>query len=266
MIKKLTILSLIFLLVLQSCGTNKKSMSTSGEVEKQTLMTFKKAYESQIPKFQHLRIKSRLNADVNDKSINAGLKLYLQTDERIWANVSMFGITGARANITQYNVKAYEVLDKTYIDSDFSFFNEKLKVDFITFKRLNQLLLGQLFLIESWTSYSVETSSDNLYLIKYKLNEELKKKPQDGKYIHTFYLDSSFRLNKVVIQDNVNNVNITVNYTNWQQVEGKNLPGVVKILVNSDKTDKVELEYNNFDFSEMNPPFRIPSGYKEREL
>lgn len=265
MIKKLFILS-IFMFVLQSCGTHKNNVPASGEVEYQTLMTFKNAYESTLPTFQHLQVKSKIDADINGKSNSATLRLYFRTDEMLWANVSMLGITGARAKITPESVQGYEILDKTYIDSDFSFFNQKLKVDFITFERLNQLLLGQLFLIEPWESYKIETTDDNLYALKYKLNPELQDNPQEGKYIHTFYLDSNYRLSKVAIFDNINDVRIQVDYNNWQIINEKNLPGTVKILVNSDKTDKVELEYNNFEFEEMNPPFRIPNGYKERDL
>lgn len=265
MTKKLIILSL-FLLVLQSCGTNKNKLPATGEVEYQTLMTFKNAYENAIPDFQHLQIRSKIRTDIDGRSNNATLKMYFRTNEMLWANVSMFGITGARAKVTPESVRGYEILDKTYIDSDFSFFNQQLKVDFITFERLNQLLLGQLFLIESWESYKIETTDDNQYALIYKLNDRLTKRPKEGKYIHTFYLDSNYRLSKVFIFDNVNNVNITVDYTSWQLVEGKNLPGTVKVLVNSQNTDKVEIEYNNFEFKEMNPPFRIPSGYSEREI
>ena len=176
------------------------------------------------------------------------------------------GITGARANIVPGKVQAYEILDKTYIDSDFSYFNDKLKVNFIDFNRLKSLLLGRLFLIEGWSSYELETTSDNLYSLKYKLNNDLLKKPVEGKYIHTFYLDSNYRLTQVAIQDPNSDTSITVNYENWIEVNGQNFPGRVKILVKAKDNDKIELEYNNFDFTETNPPFKIPSGYSPREI
>ena len=252
--------------MLQSCGTLKKSAPAAGEVESQNLASFKEAYNAALPNFDHLQIRSRIDADVNDKSVKATLRLYLDGNDRIWANASMLGITGARANITQDKVQAYEVLDKTFIDSDFTFFNQKLKVNFITFDKLKQLLLGQLFLIDAWENYRIETTENNQYALSYKLNDALKKKPVDGKYIHTFYLDSNYRLTKVEIFDSESNTEITVNYTNWQLVENKNLPGIVNVLVKGEKEDKIELEYNNFDFSETDPPFRIPDGYTERKI
>ena len=265
MIKKVIFVFLSFWL-LQSCGVIKKPLPAEGEVEDQTLKVFKENYESSIAKVEHLQIRSKIDADINGKSNSATLRLYFQGDERIWANASILGITGARANIVPGKVQAYEIIDKTYIDSDFSFFNEKLKVNFIDFDRLKSLLLGRLFLIDAWDSYELETTSDNLYALKYKQNRKLETNPKEGKYIHTFYLDSYYRLNEVVIQDPNSETQITVKYENWIQVENSNFPGRVKILIKSKQDDTIELEYNNFDFTETNPPFRIPSGYSPREI
>ena len=251
---------------LQSCGTTKNKVPATGDVEDQTLKTFISAYESNIPQFDYLQIKSKIDADVAGKKLNATLRLYIDTDDLIWANASMLGITGARANITPQKVQAYEVLDKTYVDSDFSFFNEKLKVNFLNFERLQQLLLGQLFLIEPWTSYELETTDENRYSLKYKQNQALQQNPQEGKYIHTFYLDSNYRLTQVSIFDKSTDTSITANYDGWHQIDGKNLPGKVKILVKSKETETITLEYNTFDFSQMNPPFRIPNGYEPIKL
>lgn len=252
--------------VLQSCGTLKKTSPSTGEVKDQTLRVFKDAYENSLPSFDYLQIRSKIDANVNGKSNSATLRFYFDKDERIWANASILGITGARANITPGKVQAYEVLDKTYIDSDFSFFNEKLKVNFINFERLKSLLLGQLFLIDDWNAYELQTTADNLYELTYKSNADLLKKPKEGKYIHTFYLDSNYRLSKVDILDPNSKTSILVSYENWVEVEGRDFPSRVKILVKAKDNDKIELEYNNFDFSETNPPFRIPNGYSPREI
>lgn len=264
--RKLLFISGILLFILQSCATTKKTVPATGEIADQSLNTFKTAYLASLPAFEHLQIRSKLDADIDDKSNTATLRLYFDRDDLIWANVSLLGITGARANITPDKVQAYEVLDKTFIDSDFTFFNEKLKVNFINFERLNQLLLGQLFLIEPWTSYTLDTSDPNRYALKYKLNDELTKNPQEGKYIHTFYLDSNYRLSQVSIFDKSSNTSITVNYDSWQLLNGKNYPGKVKILIKGKEEDRIDLEYNNFDFSSMNPPFKIPENYTPRKI
>lgn len=265
MIRKLTF-AFIVLWLLQSCGSLKKSVPAVGEVEMQSLRVFKQTYETNLQPVEHLQIRSRIETDLNGKTNSATLRLYIQGDERIWANASILGITGARANITPDKVQAYEILDKTYIDSDFSFFNQKLKVNFINFERLKSLLLGQLFLIEDWNAYELNISPENLYALAHKENDKLRRNPENGKYIHTFFLDSHYRLVKVEITDPNSNSEILVSYENWISVNEVEFPGRVKILVKSNENDKIELEYTNFDFSETNPPFNIPSGYSEREI
>ncbi|MDO5656098.1 MAG: DUF4292 domain-containing protein [Flavobacteriaceae bacterium] len=244
----------------------KKSIPATGEVEDQSINSFASAYQAELPEFDYVQIRSKLSTNIGGKSVNPTLRLYIEKDKLMWANASILGITGARALINHEGVKAYETLDKTYIDSDFSFFNEKLKMNFIDYDRLQQLLLGQLFLIEPWSSYSLQTTSDNQYALEYKLNKELENNFQEGKYIHTFYLDSNYRLLQVSILDKSSATSISVNYDNWQQLNGNNFPGKVTILIKGKETDTIELEYNNFDFSQMTPPFRIPDGYTLRAL
>ncbi|MGI9526889.1 MAG: DUF4292 domain-containing protein [Weeksellaceae bacterium] len=259
-------LFILMLFVLQSCGTAHRSAKVNKEVESQNLATFKANYETSLPKFQYLQVKSRIDADLDGKSQNATLRLYFDKDQMIWANASLMGITGARAKITPESVQAYEIIDKTYINDNFDYINQKLKVNFIDFEKLQQLLLGQLFLIGPWEDYQVTTTSDNQYELSYKYNDDLKSKPRDNQYIHTFYLDGDYKLKKVDVIDSKSNTHITVDYTDWKIVNNQTLPGAVKIMVKGKKTDQINLNYNNFDFSEMNPPFRIPDNYKERTL
>ncbi|MXV37138.1 DUF4292 domain-containing protein [Flavobacteriaceae bacterium Ap0902] len=258
---------IIAVLLLQSCGTANKTAKTQTEVvEDQGLLTFRDNYVNALPTFNYLQIKSRINADIKGKSHSATLRLYFEKDSMIWANASMLGITGARAKITPDQVEAYEVIDRTFIRDNFDYINQKLKVDFIDFQKFQQLLLGQLFLIEPWSAYRLETTKDNHYALIYKENDALRNKPQDQKYIHTFYLDGDYRLNKVDVLDSKSNTHITIDYTNWQLIGDKQIPGAVKILVKGKDTDIITLDYNNFEFSQMNPPFRIPENYKERTL
>lgn len=265
MINKLFFFGFI-LLILHSCGSVRQNVPPSGEVEDQSLIAFQQAYKSSLPAFDYVQIRTRMDAAIDGKNVNATLRLYIDNEDLIWANASMLGITGARAHITPEGVKAYEVLDKTFIDSDFTFFNEKLKVNFIDYNRLQQLLLGQLFLIEPWTSYSLETTSENEYALHYKQNEALNRNPQNGKYIHSFFLDSNYRLNRVEIVDKSSETTITATYEGWHQINGRNLPGKVNVVIKGKDTDSFNLEYNNFDFTQMNPPFRIPEGYSPRKL
>lgn len=265
MVQNKYILILMMLFFIHSCSVVKKSVPPSGVAVKQSVKSFINSYEENAESFDFLLIEGRIKADLNNKTNSANLKLYIEK-ERIWMNASLLGITGARANITPQGVKAFEVLDKTYIDGDFAFFNEKLKVDFIDFNKLKRILLGQMFLISSYKDYELNISNQNQYILSYKNNNKLKNTAIDGEYIHTYYIDSNYRLEKIHIIDPKSKAEISVFYDDWLKIENKNIPNSVKIFIKDKENNQIELKYNNFDFSEINPPFRIPKNYKKRKL
>lgn len=249
-------------LSLNSCTIQKKVVRATGAVEQQELMEFIENYRKQVPVFSDLQIKSKIHTDFNGKRMNANLKLYIKDNQRIWANASLFGITGARANITPNKVQFYNVLERTYVDDNFEFFNHLLKVNFINYERLQQLLLGQLFLVNDLSNYKIELAKDNQYILKYKVKDT----SNPNEIPHSFYLDSNYRLKKVEITEPKKSTDITITYSEWQVFDGMNFPSLVKVLINGKQKDEIELDYTNFVFSSVNPPFKIPSGYKKQKI
>lgn len=262
--KILIYLSVIVLIT--ACATPKNVVKATGEVQQQALSDFAKKYNEQLPNFNHLQIKSKIRTNFGGKKMAATLKLYIQNQQRIWANASLFGITGARINITPTKVQGYNVLEKTYFDDDFAYLNQKLKVNFITYERLQQILTGQLFLVKDMSQYQISLTKDNQYVLKYKNNEKIKKNPSANEFIHEFYLDGNYRLRKVEITDPKNNTDVTVTYDEWQVFDHKNFPSLVKVLINGKQKDEIELDYTNFVFEDSNPPFNLPENYKKQEI
>lgn len=256
-----------FAFFLFSCGIQKKIVKASGDVVEQSVQQFWNNYQKQLPDFKAIQIKSKLNANINKKNINVTLKLYIEKDKKIWLNASMLGITGARALISPAGVKAYEILDRTYIDEELSYLNEQFNVDFFDYEKVQQLLLGQAPLLASLHNYEFTANeASGEYELSYKKNKALKNSNKKGEYIHSFFFDTNYRLRVIKIQDTQNQTEIIANYSEWQNLQGMNLPSVVKILINSQKPGAIELDYNNFTFEEMQAPFKIPSGYSKREV
>ncbi len=237
-------------------GTSAEEMKTSSIV---------KSALAQKPQFVHLTINSKINADIDGNSVGLNGKIYVQNGKKIWVNVSKFGVNGARALITPDGFKAYEKLDRTYIDGDFSYFNNLLKVDFIDYDKLQNLLLGQIFIDMKAGEFNSEIVQ-NEYVLSYKDNEKIQRNPQEGKYIQIYTLDSNFRLKNANLKDPKTQMELEISYDSWQKVGTQFFPKTVKVLVKDKKTQKVELEYNNFTFEESQTPFEIPSGYKPNKL
>ena len=252
-----------FMLLIVSCSTQKGMSGTSAE-EMKTSSIVKSAL-AQKPQFVHLTINSKINADIDGNSVGLNGKIYVQNGKKIWVNVSKFGVNGARALITPDGFKAYEKLDRTYIDGDFSYFNNLLKVDFIDYDKLQNLLLGQIFIDMKAGEFNSEIVQ-NEYVLSYKDNEKIQRNPQEGKYIQIYTLDSNFRLKNANLKDPKTQMELEISYDSWQKVGTQFFPKTVKVLVKDKKTQKVELEYNNFTFEESQTPFEIPSGYKPNKL
>lgn len=252
------------LMLITSCSTHKVTSNLEKpEVAKSELVI--KSILAQKPQFVHLSIQSKINADIDGNRVGLNGKIYIRDGKKIWINVSKFGINAARALITPEGFKAYEKLDKTYIDGDFTYFNHLLKVDFIDYSRMQNLLLGRIFVDLKPKDFQLEIENGN-YVLNYLDNEKLEQKPKAGKYIQTYTFDPDFRLIQALLKDPTSKMELTVDYQNWTKVGVQYFPKNVKVLVKDNKTQKVDLEYNNFTFEESSTPFEIPSGYEPRKL
>lgn len=259
---KIFVLSILILLQV-SCTTQKAV--TTGDVEDMKTTELVKNVLAQSPKFTHLTISSKINADIDDVSVGLNGKIYVHNGKKIWVNVTKFGVTGARALITPEGFKAYEKLDRTYIDGDFTYFNNLLKVDFIDYQKLQNLLLGRIFVDLKASEFDSELVG-NQYKLSFEENESILKNPKEGKYFQEYYFDSNFNLTKAFIIEPKSKRELEITYDGWQKVGTQSFPKTVKVLVKDTKTQKVDLEYNNFTFEQSETPFEIPSGYKPNKL
>lgn len=253
----------VFILIITACSTTKKV--AQGEMIEMKTSTLINNVLKQSPQFIHLTINSRINANIDKNNVGVNGKIYIRNGKQIWVNISKFGITAARANITPEGFQAFEKLGQTYIDGDFTYFNQLLKVDFIDYEKLQNLLLGRVFVELNPRDFKSDII-EHEYVLNYIDNEKLEKTAEDGKYIQTYYFDNEFKLNKAFLKDPKSQMELIVEYSDWIQVGPQNFPKSVKVLVKDKKIQEVHLEYNNFTFEESSTPFSIPSSYQPNKL
>lgn len=255
---------LISLLLVLSCGTA-KNLPSGTEAEEISTTALIKKINSQNPVFSHLTIQSKIDADIDDTRVGLNGKIYIKNGEKIWVNVSKLGLTAARAEITPNGFRAYEKLNRTYIDGDFSYFNNLLKVDFIDYQKLQSLLLGRVFTDINPKDFKYEIIA-NQYVMSYADNDKIMKHPKAGKYYQQYVFDNEYKMLKALLKDPSSGMELEVDFSGWTAVGPQFFPKNVKVLVKDKKTQKVQLEYNNFTFEESPTPFTIPSGYKPNGL
>lgn len=262
--KGIILLATSVLLTLSACGTRKIAADMGQTSDLKTNEIVKQVINQQS-KFDHLTINSKIKADLDDVQTSLNGKIYVHNGNKIWVNISKFGVNGARALITPNGFQAFERIGKTYIDGDFSYFNRLLKVDFIDYQKLQNLMLGKVFVDLKAQDFASEII-DNQYVLTYKENNQILQKPQAGKYVQTYKFNPNFQLVEAILIEPKSKRELNITYSNWVQVKSEQFPQNVKVIVKDKKQQQVELEYNNFTFEQIETPFEIPSGYKQNDI
>ena len=262
MIKKLTYIFCLGLIT-TACNTQKvakvdqnntsEAVSASAKIIQQTL--------AKKSSFKDLTIKANVNADLG----SANATIAVKNGQKIWVNATKFGFSGARALITPNGFSAFEKIGGTYYEGDFSLANKLLKVDFIDYQKLQNLLLGKVFVDLTSKDYTA-SFANNQYTVVYNKNQEITSSPKEGEYIQTYVFDNGFRLKEAHLKDLKRKMEVDLAYDNWVTAGNEEFPKNVKIIIKEKKTRQIDLEYNSFTFQETNTPFSIPDGYKKKEI
>ncbi|MGV0936531.1 DUF4292 domain-containing protein [Empedobacter falsenii] len=261
MIKKLTYIFCLGVLA-TACNTQKAAkvdkdntevVSASSKIIQQTL--------SKKSSFKDVIVRGKASTDLG----NVNATISIKNGQKISVNLSKLGYVGASALIIPEGFAAYEKLGKTYYEGDFSIANKLLKVDFIDYQKLQNLMLGKVFVDLNPTDYTA-TFENNQYTITYNKNQAISTSPKEGEYIQTYVFDNGFRLKEAHLKDPKRKMEVDLAYDNWVKAGAEEFPKNVKIIIKEKKTRQIDLEYNSFTFQETNTPFSIPDGYKKKEI
>ncbi|NAW51512.1 DUF4292 domain-containing protein [Elizabethkingia argentiflava] len=216
--------------------------------------------------FDAVKISSTINIE-NGKFIpQLNATFYIENNRKVWANITaLLGITGARGIATPTGIKGYEKLNKTYIDSDFSYLNNLLGVSFINYKALQNLLLGKTFLPINPQDF-ILTQTEQGYHLKSSSPQQLNVDGKVSSYDISMDYDPLVNLSKVQINTVESDHQLEINYSNWIHANQENFPKNVKIIIKNKKTDQILIENTNFDFSKMQTPYSVPPNYTKKEI
>ena len=200
--------------------------------------------------FDALKITSKIDAEVGKFVPTIHATIYIENNQKIWMNMSALFMNVGRGIATPRGLKAYEKLSRTYIDSDFSYLNNLLKVNFLDYSSLQNLLVGKVFfpVNEPITAQKVNING------------------KTSEYLTEFRFSNELNLTKVSLKDTKTADNLELFYDNWVDINGMKLPKNVKIVIKGKKTDQILIENTKFDFSRMETPYSVPNNYKKRDF
>lgn len=216
-------------------------------------------------KFEHVKISSKITAsDLRVSPLDA--IIYIESDKKIWSNITFLIIPAARAIITPEGIKAMDRYNKNYIDSDFDYLNNLLNVNFIDYKTLEKLLMGRTFMHITNSNSKIVKNSEG-YQLTSITNQKIVTNEVTREYKVEMQYTEDFNLNWVKLQDVKSNDAIEIVYENWETFPNEvKLPKNVKIIIKGSKTSQILMENTKFDFSRMETPYSVPANYKKIDI
>lgn len=215
--------------------------------------------------FQQLKINSRVIVENGTFIPTLDATIYIENGQKVWMNMIAIFLNVGRGIATPEGIKGYEKWNKTYIESDFSYLNNLLNVNFIDFNSLQNLLIGKTFIPVNEKDF-VLTKNAQGYTLTSAKNLKFENDGKVSEYAVQLDYANDFNLSKVNLK-NVNSAdNLEVSYSNWTTFESTNLPTNVKILIKGTKTSQIMLENTKFDSSKMETPYSVPNNYTKTEI
>lgn len=217
------------------------------------------------PKFEHVKISSKITAsDLRVSPLDA--TIYIESDKKIWSNITFLIIPAARAIITPEGIKAMDRYNKNYTDSDFDYLNNLLNVNFIDYKTLEKLLMGRTFMHITNSNSKIVKNTEG-YQLTSITNQKIVTNEVTREYKVEMQYTEDFNLNWVKLQDVKSNDAIEIVYENWETFPNEvKLPKNVKIIIKGSKTSQILMENTKFDFSRMETPYSVPANYKKIDI
>lgn len=245
---------------LVSCKTKtvlNNPVSTTSPIASNTAF-FNKISEKQ--NFQQLKINSKVNVETGNLIPTLDATIYIENGQKIWMNMVAIFLNVGRGIATPTGIKGYEKWNKTYIDSDFTYLNSLLNVDFIDFNSLQNLLTGRTFIPFSEKDFVVTQNAQGYNVVSAK-NLKINNNGQTTEYTVAMNYSTNFDLTSVNLKNARSSDQLEVNYSNWSDFENMRLPKNVKINIKGTKTSQILLENTKFESSKMDTPYSVPNNY-----
>ena len=261
---KNVLLALSASFIMFSCTTQKTvnpPVSATAPVENSEFFTA----VNKVSEFEQVKINSRVNVETGSFIPTLDATIYIENGQKIWMNMVAVFLNVGRGIATPEGIKGYEKWNKTYIESDFSYLNNLLNVNFIDFRSLQNLLTGKTFIPVNEKDF-VLTKNLQGYNVASSKNLKFTSDGKVSEYTVSIDYTNDFDLSKVNLK-NINTADqLEITYSDWIDVEGTKFPKNVKIIIKGSKTSQILLENTKFESSKMDTPYSVPSNYTKTEI
>lgn len=215
--------------------------------------------------FEQVKINSKIDVQTGSYLPTADATIYIENGSKIWMNLSAAFLNVARGIATPGGIKGYEKIGKTYIESDFSYLNKLLNVNFINYSSFQNMLVGKPFLPVAAADYII-TKNAGGFSFSSRQNQNITVDGKTSEYKINLDYTPDYDLSRIQLQDIRTADNLEVYYSNWTAAGSDRFPQNVKIILKGQKTGQILIENTKFDFSKMDAPYSVPANYTKKEI
>lgn len=263
MFKYFSVLFVAVFLISCKTKTNVNNPVSANTAITSNTALFKKIKE--IPPFDQLKINSKVDVQTGKFIPTLDATIYIEKDQKVWMNIIAVFLNVGRGIATPDGIRGYEKWNKTYIESDFSYLNNLLQVNFIDFSSLQNLLIGKTFIPLNEKDFKVTKNADG-----YQLTSEKPLKFQNDGKMSEYEVSLNYTSDFDLMEVNLNNVKtadqLEISYSNWITFENMRLPQNVKLMIKGTKTSQILLENTKFERTRMETPYSVPNNYTKTEI
>ena len=250
--KVLSIFLPLLLMVFISCGKKKSTTGnnkpTTTTVEDKTTAMLA-SVEAEDIAFETFYGRGKISYNDGKVSITGGIKLKIQSGEKIWLSANKFGIEGVRALITRDSVRYLNRLERSYLVAPLSLLEETYNIP-ADYDDVEAFLMGNSIFKENST---LLTSAEDIII------ETLFDFNKMKEYIST----DSLRIKKIEALDNKER-KVTTDFSNFT-AEPVGLFSTTRQIkaIDKSKTVNASLDFTKRTWNEdISMPFDVPSSYK----
>ena len=209
--------------------------------------------------FEYFHGKARINVkdDKKEKDVKANIRI--RKDSVIWMDISVVGVSGARALINHDSITIRSNVDKEYFVFEFKELSKRFNFE-INYHIVQAALLGNL--LYDKRPDDIVKADGTFTILEQIIGTTILKN-----YINT----ASTKIERVELTEANTNNSLVVNYSNFQNVGPKVFPynGVITVLYKTSAgviNNTITFEYSRAEVGdrELRFPFNIPRKYERR--
>jgi hypothetical protein len=209
--------------------------------------------------FEYFHGKARMNVRDDKKERDMKAAIRIRKDSVIWMDISVVGVSGARALINSDSLTIRSNVDKEYFVFEFSEISKRFNFP-ITYEIVQAAMLGNL--IYDRRPEDMVRSDGTFNILEQKF----------GSITVTNHINiASAKLEKVELKEANTNNSLVIHYSNFQSVGPKVFPfnGHIEILYKTAAgiiQNTITFEYSKAEVGdrELRFPFNIPKKYERR--